>query len=287
MRIPPSLNGVIPHGITLQSAQAPGAMAMVHEALMRGLRAVSEYLDDHHIEFWLDSGTLLGARRHGGLIPWDDDVDLAMTRDSFQTLLSTVAQGLPPDLSWTTPVNDPTQPGFLPGKFRIDGTYAVEQAWFHHRGPPPDSLGLSIDVFTVERIPRGALARRLARRYRYEYYLRETATHHRIAARHRKDRVHAGALRAVPDAVFAASHARLRSASSDSATWGYSLNQPWDQLELRDQDLWPLEMLPFGDLLLPSPSNSDRYLSQLYGSDFLTPPAPAARRPHNAFFGFS
>lgn len=44
--------------------------------LYQMLKDVTKLLDDHNIQYWMSGGTLLGAHRHHGLIPWDDDADL-------------------------------------------------------------------------------------------------------------------------------------------------------------------------------------------------------------------
>lgn len=50
------------------------------------LKFLDKICKENNIQYWLDSGTLLGAMRHGGFIPWDDDVDVCMMKEDAEKL---------------------------------------------------------------------------------------------------------------------------------------------------------------------------------------------------------
>ncbi|MDD6051184.1 MAG: LicD family protein, partial [Clostridiales bacterium] len=56
----------------------------IHAELMEQLRDITRVCQAHGIEYNMMCGSLLGAVRHKGFIPWDDDIDLLMTREEFE-----------------------------------------------------------------------------------------------------------------------------------------------------------------------------------------------------------
>lgn len=71
------------------------------------LKEVDSICNSYGIVYWLDGGTLLGAVRHGGFIPWDLDVDIAMPRADYQRFLSIASEKLPAHLTLQTRENEP------------------------------------------------------------------------------------------------------------------------------------------------------------------------------------
>lgn len=67
------------------------------------LETVTTIADKHNIPYWLSGGTLLGAARHGGFIPWDDDIDIELLLPDYKKLLKVLNKELPSDLYLQTP----------------------------------------------------------------------------------------------------------------------------------------------------------------------------------------
>ena len=62
------------------------------------LEEIDHICKKHKIDYWLDGGTLLGAVRHGGFIPWDDDIDIAMRQEDLERFIAVAPGELPTHL---------------------------------------------------------------------------------------------------------------------------------------------------------------------------------------------
>lgn len=78
-------------------------MTKVHEASLEILKEIDRICRKYKIQYMLDSGSLLGAVRHQGFIPWDDDADVAFTRKNYEAFLKVVRRELPDTMELLMP----------------------------------------------------------------------------------------------------------------------------------------------------------------------------------------
>ncbi len=70
--------------------KSTGNLALLHEADYWWLKIFDRICEKYNLVYWLDYGTLLGAIRHEGSIPWDDDLDVSMPSDDFKKFKSVI-----------------------------------------------------------------------------------------------------------------------------------------------------------------------------------------------------
>nr|WP_295869673.1 LicD family protein [uncultured Chitinophaga sp.] len=129
---------------------APSNIQQVHHVLLRMLKILQQICDAHDIKFWLEYGTMLGAVRHQGFIPWDYEADIGMTRDDYDKLLQVVHE-FPPDIFFQTKDTDPAYAPcsvFLEGKLR--DKYSNYSDFKEKEPTAAWHNGIQVDIFVYD-----------------------------------------------------------------------------------------------------------------------------------------
>lgn len=119
---------------------------------LESLEALDKVCNDHGISYFMIAGTLLGAVRHKGFIPWDDDIDVGLLREDYDRLLAHADEWFPERFHVVTHENDPRYPKFF-AKLEDRSTTLVEHFHLGYVG------GVYIDIFPLDPVPDNKLRR--------------------------------------------------------------------------------------------------------------------------------
>lgn len=140
------------------------------------LKAVDKVCKDHNLRYYCWAGTMLGAVRHKGFIPWDDDMDIAMPRHDYDLFMQNAKDWLPKPYEAVCAETDVRYP-FPFGKIQDGGTTLIERKHIDYLG------GIYIDVFPLDGVPENVVAQSW-HFAKYEYYKRILYFIHRDPFKH-------------------------------------------------------------------------------------------------------
>ncbi len=126
----------------------------VHAVQLTLLKELIRVLEKHNIRYFASGGTLLGAVRHSGYIPWDDDIDIMMLREDYERLLKLAESEFSSPLFFQSFFSDK---GYFRGHAQLrrsDTTGALKEELYS----VPFNQGIFIDIFPLDSIPDSPLS---------------------------------------------------------------------------------------------------------------------------------
>lgn len=130
------------------------------------LKVFDKFCREHDLKYSLYAGSLLGAVRHKGFIPWDDDLDVCMSRSDYEKFLKLWQENPPEGYVLQNKENSKYFDQSF-SKVRKDHTTFLQDQWQignHH-------TGIFLDVFPIDRIPDGKLNRMIFKWHCMKYQL--------------------------------------------------------------------------------------------------------------------
>lgn len=240
---------------------------------------VQKYIDrlcrENGIEYFIMGGTALGAVRHGGFIPWDDDLDIFMTPDAYRRFKAVFEKDNSDRFvlqEWST------VPGYLEyAKVRMNGTAFIEAVYADR---PDMHHGIYVDIMILHKVPTSRFVQKLV------YYESKFVTLYALSKRNwkpktKRQRLALALLHILPCRLMAKiCYRRIYRYDdrTDNFMYCYWITPAKFSAGLFDPSFFskPTD-IPFEDTVLLGPERIRDYLAYRYG-DYMTLPPEEKRR---------
>lgn len=258
---------------------------LLHQVDLNIVKEVVALCDRHGLKYYMLGGTMLGAVRHQGFIPWDDDIDLGMFRSDYERFLS-LAQELPSHLKVVNYRNTPSYQYYITRVLDLETKVVETRIGNNNR-----YTNASIDIFPIDGTPNNHILRKI-------YYFR-VLYHRALMSLCYKDSIDRKRPRSLPEKVLLWILERV---PIEKMTTPYHQKEIIDRLlrsqnidnsryignimgAYRTREIVPAEyygdgkMYPFESIQLRGMAKADAYLTDTYG-DYMRLPPEDQRKTH-------
>lgn len=125
----------------------------IQKYILEELIAIDKVCREHNLRYYIIAGTMLGAIRHKGFVPWDDDADIALPREDYNILVKHANQWLPERYELVSGLQDPMYP-YQFARIQDTHTTYILRRNFNFVG------GLPVDVFPLDGMTENTLSRK-------------------------------------------------------------------------------------------------------------------------------
>lgn len=252
--------------------------------------------EKHHLRVMLGGGTALGAVRHGGFIPWDDDLDLMMPREDYDQFFTVFAQETQGKYLTFAPRHGEGKCLF--GKVIRKGTVLSEAAY----RDVDETDGIYIDVFPIDRMPNNRFLCYLKGKCLDMFRIGVTSIDYYKERRFLKQNI-LGVdsflffyIRFIIGFCFnlvgyqrmLAAFDRLAASSRGDRYWSIPTGRAFALGEIHPQEIFfPLRETKFEGVKAYLPNQVEVYLQRLYGDYMRIPPIDQRERHYVVHFSLS
>ena len=247
-----------------------------HKQLLDIAVAFDQICRTHQIPYYMLGGTMLGAIRHKGFIPWDDDMDFGIPRPYFQQFIEIAQRELP---TFNTLRKPAIRKGFI--KIELKGSKLIEKNF--DRQDTSFYTGIAIDVFPLDGANNSSIEGRIYIKLAFNLLRLQEGRLCSLNIRKGFKKIIAFMIKKAPindDVLIAFIDRWIQRFNYEESTSIVNFYGNWKEKELMNKRIFSKPILyPFEKCQFYGVSLYDDYLKQLYG-DYMQLPSVEKRTCH-------
>lgn len=237
----------------------------VQKRLLEMAIVIRDILEKHNIPYFITYGTLLGAVRHKGFIPWDDDFDFYLFDDSYNRALSTLKSEMPSNLFLEY---FESEPSYFHGWAHVKDINSYAECELFPQDGTYQHHGISVDLYRAFLVPE-----KMSNLFLIQQHIDYLERRYDKGAISKEDK----------DKRFVGLFEKLKIEESaadikDGGRLMYVFPGLYQDF-MYPEEIWPLKEYQFENELFLGPNNADVFLTRCY-KNYMNMPPVEKRHPH-------